>query len=204
MDSANGKRFLGLLCCLWVLGLGGCAEFGQVPSWVPFQDEADDDLAGVPSPYERIEGLRKLAGEAARTDAEKRQQILAELARSFPAEEDPLIRAEMVRTLGEYPGAEADAVLRGALSDPEPDVRIVACEAWGKRGDAGAAKMLSGVLGGDVDQDVRLAAARALGNSKDPAAVAAWARPSKTRIRPCNTGPSCRCARSPGRTSATT
>ncbi len=173
MDGVTGKRFLVLLFLGFLaLSVAGCAEFGKAPSWMPFQEKPDDDLAGIPSPYERIEKLRKLGQKAAWASAEQRQQVSRELAQSYAAEADPTIRAETVRTLGEFPGAAADEALRTALSDPDPDVRVVACETWGQRGDATAAELLGGILSGDVDQDVRLAAARALGRCKDPAAVA--------------------------------
>lgn len=173
MHFADAKRSLTVIWCLLALGAGGCADFGETASWLPFQKETSDELPGVPSPHQRIATLQELARKAPVTEAEERAEISARLAASMPAEEDPLIRAEMVRTLAEYPGAEAEQVLRAALSDPDADVRAAACEAWGKRGDATAAKLLGGVLGGDVDRDVRLAAARALGHAKDPAAVAA-------------------------------
>ena len=95
------------------------------------------------------------------------------MAASIRTEKDPLIRLEIIRTLGRYPGPAADAILKAALSDPEARVRVAACEAWGKRNDAQAVALLSEALRSDVDADVRLAAAKALGETKNPAAVAA-------------------------------
>jgi len=94
------------------------------------------------------------------------------LANEIKTEKDPLIRIEIIRALGRYPGPAADAILKAALSDADTHVRAVACEAWGRRGDAQAVKLLSEALRSDVDTDVRLAAARALGESKNPEAVA--------------------------------
>ncbi|MCX7010059.1 MAG: HEAT repeat domain-containing protein, partial [Kiritimatiellaeota bacterium] len=74
---------------------------------------------------------------------------------------------EIIRALGRYPGPAADAILKAALGDADTHVRVIACEAWGKRGDAQAAKLLSEALRSDVDADVRLAAAKALGESKN-------------------------------------
>jgi HEAT repeat protein len=59
------------------------------------------------------------------------------------------------------------------VNDPEPDVRVVVCAEWGKRGDAEAAAVLSGVLSSDIDKDVRMAAARGLGSTHDPVAITA-------------------------------
>ncbi len=175
MDGACGKRFLTLFCSVLVLGTAGCAELGGVPSWMPFQEEQSAELPGITSPVERIEELQELAERGPSSKPDEKQQVAAKLAQGIRTEADPLIRAEIVRTLGAYPSAAADAVLHAALGDPDVDVRMAAVEAWGSRGDAAAVAVLGGVLGGDVDIDVRLAAALALGNSKDPAAVAALA-----------------------------
>jgi HEAT repeat protein len=91
---------------------------------------------------------------------------------SIKTEKDPLIRVEIIRALGRYPGPDADAVLKAALSDADTHVRVAGCEAWGKRGDSQAVKLLAEALRGDVDADVRLAAARALGETKNREAVA--------------------------------
>ncbi len=173
MDGALGRHFSVLVFCISAIAAAGCADFGSAPSWLPFADRPSPDPSGIVAPGERMAELRKLAKRASWSSAEKKTEVAAKLARDIRTEEDPLIRAEILRTLGEYPGDAADSVLRAALDDPDAEARIAACEAWGKRGDGEAVKLLSGVLGSDVDVDVRLAAARALGRTKDPAAVAA-------------------------------
>ena len=173
MRGACGKRFAALFSCIFTIGAAGCAEFGGAPSWGPFGSQATDGLPGVVPPQERIATLRKLAQRAPGANPEKKQRVSAQLAEAIRSEEDPAIRGEIVHALGEYPSAEADSVLRAALSDPDKDVRQMACAAWAGRGDAEAATVLGGVLRSDIDTDVRLAAARALGQTKHPAAVAA-------------------------------
>ena len=130
-------------------------------------------LPGVVPPRERIEQLKKLSEASAAATPAERLKISEQLASSIRSEKDPLIRLEIIRTLGRYPGPAADAILKAALSDSEAGIRVVACEAWGKRSDAQAVTLLSEALRSDVDGDVRLAAARALGETKSPAAVAA-------------------------------
>jgi HEAT repeat protein len=164
MDVAVGKRFLLLICCLF-LGVGGCA------SW--FQKETPDTVTGVISPTKRINDLRELAKNASQKNPTEKELIAAQLATEIQHEPDPLLRARIVRTLGEYPGPAADFVLRVAVNDSDNDVRTAACESWGKRNTAEAATMLVGVLNGDIEHDVRMAAARALGQSHEQVAVMA-------------------------------
>jgi HEAT repeat protein len=166
MDGAFAKSPL-LIGCLLAVTVAGCAN----RSWMPFHTEPDR-LDGVPSPSERVAKLQKLAENAKTTEPAQKQKIAEELAQEIKKEDDALIRAEIVRTLATYPSPAADAILRAAVNDPDVDVRVMACGVWGKRGDAEAAKLLGGVLTSDIDREVRLAAARALGQTHDPAAIA--------------------------------
>jgi HEAT repeat protein len=162
-----------MLCGLAAMTAGGCADLDFLPSWVPFQGPASDTMPGVVPPRERIEQLKKLSVAAASATPAQRQQVSEQLAASIRTEKDPLVRLEIIRTLGRYPGPAADAILKAALSDSEAHIRAVACEAWGKRNDAQAVALLSEALRSDVDADVRLAATQALGETKNPAAVPA-------------------------------
>ncbi len=173
MIGASGQRILLWLCGLVAVTAAGCADLDILPSWVPFQGPASDQLPGVVTPAERIAEVRTLSDKAATRGAEEKQRISQQLVESIRTEKDPLIRLEIIRALGSYPGPAADAILKAALSDADTHVRVATCEAWGKRGDAQAVQILSGALRSDVDADVRLAAAKALGETKGPEAVAA-------------------------------
>jgi len=173
MNGIYHKRLPAMLGCILIPLAVGCANFGSMPSWMPFTRQASNDLPGLTPPAERIDKLRDLAKDASRSTPQQAEQTCLELAGTIRVEEDPMIRAEIVRTLGAYRGLTADSVLRAAVDDPDEDVRIAACEAWGKRRDAAAAGALGEVLADDIDTDVRLAAARALGESSDAAAVVA-------------------------------
>jgi HEAT repeat protein len=173
MTGASGRQFLFLLCGLAAVTVAGCADMDILPNWVPFQGAASDKLPGVVTPAERITELRKLSEKAAQSSPEEKQRVSQQLAETIRTEKDPLIRLEIIRVLGKYPGSSADAILKAALSDADTHVRVIACEAWGKRGDAQAVTLLSEALRSDVSSDVRLAAAKALGETKNADAVAA-------------------------------
>ena len=173
MSAASGRRMLLLLCGLMAATVAGCADLDILPTWFPFQGPTSDTLPGVVTPAQRIAELRKLSEASVSATAEEKVRLSQQLADSIRTEKDPLIRVEIIRALGRYPGPAADAILKAALADADTHVRIAACEAWGKRGDAAATKILSDTLRGDVEADVRLAAAKALGEGKNQQAVAA-------------------------------
>lgn len=173
MTCASGQRILLWLCGLAAVSAAGCADLDILPSWIPFQGQASDTLPGVKTPAERIAELRQLSANAASGSAEQKQQVAQQLVASIRTEKDPLLRVEIIRALGRYPGPQSDAVLKAAFSDADTHVRMAACEAWGKRGDGQAVGFLSETLRSDVDADVRLAAAKALGETKNRDSVPA-------------------------------
>ncbi len=171
MNRAQGKLLLWPLCLLVLTAMSGCADY-IAPSWMPW-DRQVDSHPGVVAPADQLADLRELADGASSKSMEERSAIEARLTKAIETERDPLIRAEIVRTLGSYPGRQSDRVLTAAVSgDPSTEVRIAACEALGKRGGRGVAEKLGEVLQGDTDNYVRLAAIEALGQTRDRAAVA--------------------------------
>lgn len=168
MAGFLGKRGMTWVVCLWAAGLGGCAG----PSGIgPFAKKTSDVVPGIPSPAERIALLREVSKKAA--SPEKQEQMARELEAVYRQEDDPIIRAEIVRTLANFQAESAVAVLQTAVNDANGDVRIAACKAWGNRRDEEAITQLSRVLGSDTDVDVRLAAAEALGETGQARAVSA-------------------------------
>jgi HEAT repeat protein len=169
MIVANGRRTVWLLCGLLAATLAGCADMDFLPAWFPFQGPVSDTIPGLVTPAERKAELQKLSEASVSATAEEKARISQQLAESIRAEKDPSIRIEIIRALGRYPGPAADAILKAALGDADTHVRVVACEAWGTRvGDAQAVRLLSEAARSDVDPDVRLAAVRALGETKNP------------------------------------
>jgi HEAT repeat protein len=153
-----------------VAGIGGCQSG---PAWLPWGGPVTDHVPGITPPAERIAEIGRLGESARRADAAEKARIAGRLAEIIRQEEDPMIRAAVVRALRFCEGAETAELLDKALRDPAADVRIAACEVLGARGGEESVRMLSEALRSDLDKDVRLAAARALGETRDPAAVEA-------------------------------
>jgi len=175
MAGSHGTRLLTLVFCLGMAAAVGCAGSGgslPAPS-LPFGGKTTDVVPGIPSPVERITLLRSLRERPATANPNELERVSQELADLYRREEDPAIRAEIVRTLSVYPTESAASVLRAALDDSSADVRIAACKVWGMRKDEEAVNLLSERLGSDGNVDVRLAAAEALGETGQRSATAA-------------------------------
>jgi hypothetical protein len=165
----------GVICVLifglLAAGLCGCDQ--KLPTWVPFGTTVVDNH-GILAPTEKINKLKALALAAPQTtDPGQRESICQGLAQEIRKEPDSIVRSEILRTLAAYGGPTAAAVLGLAVRDTDTDVRIIACDLWGKSNDPKAAEVLASVLTSDSDRDVRMAAARGLGHAHDPAAVRA-------------------------------
>lgn len=176
MRTFRGITFLALALCA-CLG-SGCASGMHAPSsdWWSFnkkkKKEQSDD--GIVTPYSKMKQLRELSKQSADMTPELQERVTNELAHGIVHEQDPVLRAQILRTLGHFPNEKSAAILAAGLRhDGNRDVRIAACDGLGRQKGDKAAEELSHALAEDADVDVRLAAARALGNTGDPKAVAA-------------------------------
>jgi len=158
---------------LAALLLSGCS--GGLASHLPSWSMAEADQTSYETPHQRIERLQEAAIAHARATVQEQERFAAELAQQVRDEADPIIREQIVRALEKIPAATATSVIQAALHDPDTQVRIAAIETIARRGGSGTIEVLSGVLQGDGNIDVRLAAARALGELQDPAAMQALA-----------------------------
>lgn len=173
MHSVRRQRLWLTLCGIAALGTAGCADMDILPTWVPFQGTVSDSLPGVVTPAQRLTQLRKWSAEASQATPQQRQSISEQLAASIRTEKDPLIRTEIIRALGAYPSASADGILKAAMNDSDTQVRIAACQAWGKHHDNQAVELLATAANSDVASEVRMTAVKALGETRNPAAVKA-------------------------------
>lgn len=164
-----------LPACLALLFLG-CAKddipdpFEFLPAWGPF---AEKNTSGIKTPAERMEELREQAELGSSRTADQRAQFAAQCAQALAQENDPLVRSEMVRAIGTHGCPAAAQALRQAMLDPDPDVRAACCQAWGNHGGVEAVQMLSSMVTGDENLDVRMAAVKALGATGESSAIQA-------------------------------
>jgi HEAT repeat protein len=172
MDPTMFKRPLALLLGLLLCAAVGCAGSRDQSSFWPWQEKKKGP-PGMVSPTEQLAMLHELAQKSESRTAQQKQQVAGLLLSMLAKEQDPLLRAEIVRTLRKFPTPESLVAVQGALKDSEADVRVAACEALGRMGGPQAVGGLSEALRGDVDVDVRMAAARALGETRDPASLVA-------------------------------
>ncbi len=165
------RHTLLVLASAMFLAVWGCAHKPNTSAWKwPWSHETDDAV-GITTPTKRIEIMREMQVNAAKQSPEQQQRISDDLAKQIQAEQDPLVRRHIIRTLGYYNTPTAGVVLKAAINDSDSAARIAACEAWGRRGGKEAVEILTGVLSSDTDLDVRLAAARAVGQTHDSSAV---------------------------------
>jgi HEAT repeat protein len=125
---------------------------------------------------QRIEELASAAARAQRANPAEQAEYTRDLSKQLLGEHDPRVRAAILAVAAEFDTPAAAAICRGAVEDPEPRVRMAACEAWRKRGGPEAVSLLGGRVSADTDIDVRLKAVRELGLLEDESAVPALAR----------------------------
>jgi hypothetical protein len=162
MQALLRWRYGATIVACWMCWMSGCQSTGR--PWydslsLRSRDKAEDTIV---TPAMRMTALRQLA---------------------YQQETDPLLRMEIIRTLGALPTPESTEVLAAALRDGDREVRITVCRAWAQRGGPEAVQVLSEVLAHDSEIDVRMAAARGLGAMRDPPdeAIAALGRALEDR-----------------------
>lgn len=127
-----------------------------------------------PMPVRPVRPTESLVAEAVamrRADAGRRQEFTMRLVSAMLAEPDPLARCGLLSVAAEFETAAAEAICAGALDDPDPRVRRLACQVCAARGGADGIARLVRRARDDADLGVRLRAVRSLGDLGDPAAI---------------------------------
>jgi HEAT repeat protein len=169
------SRYALIAALLAAIALPGCCchqhRFGG--PW-PFGADETADLAKYgPVAVQRVAEIQAQAKKAAKGTAEQQEAFTADLAKRMQQETNCTVRLAIISTLTKFNTASANAVLYAGLKDPEADVRVACCEAWGLRPGPDATRILSETLSTDTDHDVRMAAVRALASAGDKQAVKA-------------------------------
>jgi hypothetical protein len=172
VKSAGNWLLTAHLCLLLAMQLG-CANgpLSDLAALSPFARESDGGGRYGPTPGQQVAEIQTIGREARDAEPATRQQIAAELAQRLMSESDPLLRERIVMALTPLAAPAATDALRQAVQDKNHAVRLRAVRAWENRPAAEAVPVLAEVLASDTNTDVRLAATRALGQFKDPAAV---------------------------------
>lgn len=162
-------------CCLVLFTvfaaslLCGCSErpfasYGIADPWARKSWKEDEKYG--PTYYTKREELKNRRGNLRGLSPEEQERMAVEMADRLRDEQHPVLRCDIIRTLAELPSPTATEALKQATADADPDVRVVACQAWGRRGGGEARQALTHLLGSDTDPDVRMAATRELGRFK--------------------------------------
>jgi HEAT repeat protein len=93
---------------------------------------------------------------------EEQAAAAAELVERLKDEQSPVMRAELVRAVGEFPLDSAQAAAIAAMSDESSHVRIAASRVLGRRPTQAGFEALSRAVSDDASLDVRITAAREL------------------------------------------
>ncbi len=162
------------------LAVGTCLWCGCQTGFLSAKKMARQELPpGIVLPRQKIEKWRGMVNSAKDTGAAA--AVAARLQEAFQDEDDPQLRAELVRLAGSLPPEAAWPIVELGLRDENPDVQIQACRVVAKAKMDQAVAILAELAGGATDQDVRQAAIKALGQFKDPIATQALGKALQDR-----------------------
>jgi len=170
------KRLVALINVFAVcaLALGGCRSFSMPEFW-PFPERERTTFI---TPLMRSSAIAEFGARSTGVDSPDQREITDQLARQIQVEPDPLVRLAVIHAIAEFKTPMAQMVLESGLADQDEMVRVACCEEIAERAAAGvsdpsynAVPSLAKALREDKDQNVRLAAAKALGSMKSPDAI---------------------------------
>lgn len=162
-----------LIVVLLLILFCGCAEgmlwrTGYINPWARKKWAQEEEIADTL--FEKRRQIKELAEQtnAGQANPQQTAKILSEIALKDPI---VLIRIEAVKALGEINSPTAIEGLKTASKDPSDDVRLTAIKAWSKKTqNKDAIFALQSAVASDTSHDVRIAAARGLGEFRGPQA----------------------------------
>lgn len=161
-----------------MLGLAGCSNTQARPEWIrkiTFWEKEEIDPRGNLAPYKRLAALRETKKKVPDMPQAEQQALAAKWADEYRVESDPMVKAQLVRSIALCGSPVAGEILDEASRDSDREIRIAACDAWVLHGGPQMVPTLSNLWRTDPALDVRLAAGRGLGKAKGPDVVQALA-----------------------------
>lgn len=143
----------------------GCSD-GPVPEmrslnpWVRRQWAEDEEQ--LATYHRKVADLASLRSGAGSMSPAQQASAAAELSQRLQEEQSPVLRAELVRSLGELGASVSQTAVLSAMSDESGHVRIAAAKALGRQPTQEGFQALTRAVESDSDLDVRIAAAREL------------------------------------------
>lgn len=169
MDHKSTLRGMYLVL---LLGFAGCASNGAIVDPLIYWDKDDPEILAKygPTPTQRIQSLDSVANRASGLSQADRTRHSTNISKELGEESNSVIRVHMVRALAKLNTPEAFAGLKSSLYDSDEAVRREAVTAMGVTKNPEAVALLGDVLIRDRDYDVRLSAAKSLGEFSSGAA----------------------------------
>lgn len=165
-----GRSALIILLSTIAIAQPGCAKrFGG--AWPFGEDQTAQLKKWGPVPVQRIEAMQERATKVEKGTPQEKEAFAAEMAKQIQNETSCNVRMAIITAVAKLDTPSANAIMYAGLKDPEIDVRVICCEAWGKRPSPEATHILAETLSGDTDHDVRIAAAKSLASAGDKEAV---------------------------------
>jgi HEAT repeat protein len=170
------KRLVVLSSLFAVCAVGGCRSLSMPEFW-PFPER---ERTTFTTPAMRSSAIAEFGNRSTGVDSPEQREITDQLARQIQVEPDPLVRQAVIHAIAEFKTPMAQYVLEAGLADQDEMVRVACCDEIAERAAAGvtdpgysAVPTLAKVIREEKDQNVRLAAAKALGSMKSPEAIQA-------------------------------
>ena len=160
------------------LALTGCADgpFATIASMNPYYtNQWEQDERAGPTFHTQLAELRAIRRNPTGLPADEQRRVIPMLAGIVKDSTNSVLRAEATLTLAAFSAPEVNPTLRLAISDADTDVRVAACRAWGRRGDAEAIDVLANAVSDDADLDVRMTATTELAKFQDQQSLQALA-----------------------------
>jgi HEAT repeat protein len=165
------RRTLQFACVLAALApLAGCADgpFNGGGTWNPWlRKEWEKDERRGPTFHTQMKQLQELAESAPSLPVARQDQLSQEMLERYHNEANPLLRSAIVRVAGGLRGTGVDETLSAAIKDSDTEVRVVAAQALGRRGNEEALQLLASAMSSETELDVRIAVADELKRFKN-------------------------------------